>query len=157
MPELFPEDMEFYDDLAASKNGDLTEPAAQPVPFGRSWRFDYDAGEFVLTPTGKAAVAAGTDAWLEWCRKVLHTPRYRHLIYSRSYGHELDELLGSGLTRAAYESEIRRMVEEALLADPRTASVDGFAFTWAGETCSFTCRVTSERDESASLSGSVVI
>ncbi|MDG0792767.1 DUF2634 domain-containing protein [Cohnella ginsengisoli] len=114
-------------------------------------------GEFVLTPTGKIAEAsADAEAWLEWCRKALATERYRHLVYSRLYGQEFESLIGLGLSRAAVESEIARIASETLLADPRTARVGGFVFTWQGDACSFACSVTSVRDEAGTIEGSVV-
>jgi hypothetical protein len=126
------------------------------VKFGRSWRFDFEAGEFVLTPTGKIAVAEGTDAWAEWCRKALHTERYRYLAYSRDYGQEFEGLIGSGLSRSAVESEIRRIATETLMYDPRTAGVDGFSFNWDADMCQFACTITNVRDETGSITGSVV-
>ncbi|SFA83258.1 Protein of unknown function [Cohnella sp. OV330] len=131
-------------------------PEASGASFGRSWRFDFDAGEFVLTPTGKIAGSQDTDAWLEWCRKALATERYRHLVYSRLYGQEFESLIGLGLSRAAVESEIARIASETLLADPRTARVGGFTFAWQGDACSFVCSVTSVREEAGTIEGSVV-
>ncbi|WP_339322305.1 DUF2634 domain-containing protein [Paenibacillus sp. FSL W8-0194] len=136
---------------------DATEPETYEgsgAVFGRSWKFDFDAGEFVMSPTRKMAVADEKEAWVLWCEKAIRTPRYRHLIYSRDYGSELEELIGSG-NRAIQESEIRRMVSETLLADARTQNVDQFVFEWEGESCRFTCRITNIRDEEAVLEGSV--
>lgn len=133
------------------------EREATGASFGRSWRFDFEAGEFVLTPTGKiAGAAADAEAWIEWCRKALATERYRHLVYSRLYGQEFETLIGLGLSRAAVESEIARIASETLLADPRTARVGGFTFAWQGDVCSFACSVTSVRDETGTIEGSVV-
>jgi hypothetical protein len=126
------------------------------VEFGRSFRFDYEAGEFVLTSTGKIAGADGTGAWLEWCAKALQTERYRYLAYSRNYGQEFDSLIGLGVSRAAVESEIVRIATETLMADPRTASVRGFVFEWDGDGCYFTCEVSNIRDETGTIQGSVV-
>ncbi|MBB6730060.1 DUF2634 domain-containing protein [Cohnella zeiphila] len=128
-----------------------------PVMFGRSYRFDYEAGEFVLTPTGKIAGAEGTDAWLEWCSKALQTERYRYLVYSRNYGQEFDGLIGLGLSRAGVESEISRMATETLMADPRTASVRNFSFSWENDSCSFSCEVANVRDDTGILQGSAVM
>ncbi|WP_276355423.1 DUF2634 domain-containing protein [Cohnella caldifontis] len=150
MADLFPRTAAAADPEAGTSENDAS------VAFGRSWLFDFDAGEFVLTPTGKIAVAEETDAWLEWCRKALQTERYRYLIYSRDYGQEYEGLIGGGLSRPAVESEIRRITVETLMTDPRTASVDGFVFAWDGERCSFTCTITNVRDESGTITGSVV-
>ncbi|MFC3800009.1 DUF2634 domain-containing protein [Cohnella sp. GCM10012308] len=132
------------------------ETEASGALFGRSWRFDFETGEFVLTPTGRIAGAQDTDAWLEWCRKALATERYRHLVYSRLYGQEFESLIGIGLSRAAVESEIARIASETLLADPRTARVGTFSFFWQEDACRFSCSVTSVRDEAGTIEGSVV-
>ncbi len=150
MANLFP----VSDDVSWT---DVTEPEVleqSNAVFGRSWRFDFEAGEFVMSPTRKMMTADDKEAWVLWCLKAIRTPRYRHVIYSRDFGSELEDLIGSG-SRALQESEIRRMVTEALLADARTQSVDPFAFDWEGETCRFSCRITSIRDEEALLEGSV--
>jgi len=148
VPNLFPEEVVQAADVSVEIDAD--------VSFGRSWRFDYDAGEFMLTPTGKVAHADARDAWVEWCQKAMHTERYHYLAYTRSHGHEFDDLIGSKLSRPALESEIQRMVIEALLVNPRTASVGSFQFTWESDRCIFQCEVTSVRDETGSISGSVV-
>ncbi|MDR0268363.1 DUF2634 domain-containing protein [Paenibacillus sp.] len=151
MANLFPEtpDMVWTDEPVAE------ELAAGGAMFGRSWRFDFDKGEFVMSPTCKMAVADEQEAWVIWCEKAIRTPRYRHLIYSRDYGSELEDLIG-GVSRALQESEIRRMVTETLLADARTQSVDQFVFAWEGETCRFSCRITNIHDEIETLESVVI-
>lgn len=148
--QLFPESMSDSWSVGAEVDGVSAE-----VSFGRSWRFDFEQGEFVLTPTRKIAPCTGTDAWVMWCKKAIRTPRYRHLIYSRSYGQEFEDLIGKGYSRAVQESEIQRMASEALMVDPRTAEVDGFSFSWQDDRCVFSCRVTNIYDEALSLEGSV--
>ncbi|WP_374018997.1 DUF2634 domain-containing protein [Paenibacillus thiaminolyticus] len=145
MPNLFPADIE--DDWTEE-----TEEAAEPnVTFGRSWRFDFENGDFVMTPTRKVAAADETEAWVMWCQKAIRTPRYRHLIYSREHGEEFDDLIGKGFSRAVIESEIQRVVTETIMVDPRTASVDGFTFSWSGDGCYFTCRIQNVREESETI------
>ncbi|MFW5436555.1 DUF2634 domain-containing protein [Paenibacillus apiarius] len=149
MPNLFPSDIE--DDWAQE-----TEESAEPeVEFGRSWRFDFNQGDFVMTPTRKVAVADETESWVMWCQKAIRTPRYRHLIYSREHGEEFDDLIGKGYSRAVIESEIQRIVNETLTVDPRTASVDGFTFDWSGDGCYFTCRIQNVREETETIEGRV--
>ncbi|QMV42970.1 DUF2634 domain-containing protein [Cohnella cholangitidis] len=126
------------------------------VIFGRSWRFDFDAGEFVLTPTGKVASSEGADAWVEWCKKALQTERFRYLVYSRDYGQEFNDLIRSGLSRPVIEMEIQRIATETLMVDPRTASVDGFVYEWAGDQCNFTCEISNVHEQTAEIQGSVV-
>lgn len=149
MPNLFPITNE---DVPLAS----TPPAAS-VKFGRSFRFDFGAGDFVTTPTGSVAEAGGADAWVEWCKKAIRTERYRYLIYSRNYGQEFDDLIARHLTRTANESEIRRTTTETLQVDKRTASVGNFVFSWEDSRCSFSCEVTNVLGEQATIDGSVVI
>jgi hypothetical protein len=136
---------------------DSTDETVSKVTFGSSWQFDFEKGEFVTTATGKVAETQDTAAWIEWCMKALATERYRYLIYSRNHGQEFDDLIRKHLNRAGNESEIKRMVTEALMVDPRTAKVDNFTFSWDGNTCYFTCQITNVRDEVATVSNEVVI
>lgn len=126
------------------------------VHFGRSWRFDYRLGEFVMTPTGKVAESEHTDAWLEWCKKAVATNRYTYLAYSRNYGQEYETLIGQSMPKGAVESEIKRLTTECLMADPRTQSVGDFSFKWDADRVVFTCTVKNMRDDSGIIQGSVV-
>lgn len=152
MANLFPEDFR-VDGMAAM--GEDEPDSSADIAFGRSWRFDYTSGEFVVTPTGKIAEAEGQEAWVEWCRKAIQTARYRYLIYSRSYGHDLELLIGKGRDKQMQESDMERMVTEALSIDPRTAAVGPFAFEWGEDYCSFSCKITSTRNEEEVLEGRV--
>lgn len=133
----------------------LPETKSFKVAFGNSWRFDYEQGDFVMTPTGKVAESKDEDAWLEWCQKAVLTERYLYLIYSRKYGQEFRDLIRRNLNRAGNESEIKRIVTECLKVDPRTVSVDNFTFTWRGEQCYFNCQVTSVRGTVGTIGGRV--
>ncbi|OWA34367.1 hypothetical protein B9G55_18840 [Saccharibacillus sp. O16] len=142
MANLFPENGGFFwEDEASTRETDSTT-----VNFGRSWKFDHERGEFVISPSGRIAEADAREAWVQWCQKAIRTPRYRHVIYSPDYGSELEELLGVDYAHAVIESEIERMASEALLADPRTSSVDRFSFAWSGDSCNFNCQVTSVQE-----------
>lgn len=148
MPELYPTTEPTYSNPEAA--------ATEQVQFPRSWRFDFDKGDFQLTPTGVIAPASELQAYIQWCMKALLTPRYRHLIYSRGYGQEFEDLIRRNLTRAGNESEIRRMVTEALMVDPRTASVGNFVFRWEDDVVYFSCEVTTVRGDTATLESKVV-
>ncbi|BFH63899.1 DUF2634 domain-containing protein [Paenibacillus azoreducens] len=149
MANLFPEDIE--NDWGEEQPEEFTDTQ---IDFGRSWQFNFKSGDFVMTPTRKVAAADDKAAWVMWCQKAIRTPRYRHLIYSREHGEELDDLIGKGYSQALIESEIQRIVTETLMVDPRTANVDDFTFDWPGDACYFTCRITNARDEEAELEGS---
>ena len=140
MPSLFPTEEVEGKPL-------FSEGRTPPVKFGRSWRFDFERGEFLQAPTGRVIRSANAIAWVEWCQKAVMTPRYRHLVYTRLYGQEYEDLIARQLTRGANELEIKRITEECLKVDPRTSSVDKFNFEWAGDSVYFSCEVTSVRGD----------
>ncbi|TBL71364.1 DUF2634 domain-containing protein [Paenibacillus thalictri] len=143
MPNLFP----------VNESGGVLEEVkvSKQTVFGRSWRFDFETGEFMVTPAGKVVTADEDQAWVEWCQKALHTERYRYLAYSRSYGQEFDDLIALHLTREANEMELKRMTKEALMADPRTAKAEMVSLQWEGDHCFFMCEVTSRRGTSVQM------
>jgi phage baseplate assembly protein W len=68
----------------------------------------------------------GLEAMKQAIYKTLTTERYKYVIYSRNYGVELANLLGTPKPYAC--SEIKRRVTEALLWDKRITAVDGWVF-----------------------------
>jgi hypothetical protein len=133
--------------------------ATGPVAFGRSWKFNFEAGDFVLTPTGRQTETHDTDAWFEWVKKAVQTQRYRFIIYSRRYGEEQSTLIAKSLPMAVAESEIRRMVRECLLCDERTAKVEKFTFAWDPDhdAVQYSCEVSNKRGQTRNVSGKVEI
>jgi hypothetical protein len=150
VPKLFPE----------AVNGGVgtiqAVPSKAAVSFGSSPKFDFTNGDFITTPSGKIAECTDTEAWLEWCKKALHTSRYTHLVYSSMYGQEYENLIAQGLSRAANEMEIVRITTETLKVDPRTADVGRFTFEWDQGVCSFQCEITNVRGKKEILKESVV-
>lgn len=70
--------------------------------------------------------------------KILLTERYEHLIYSSDYGTEWSSVLGKG--RLWVQSELKRVITEALLQDERILEITDFSLFWRGNdvTASFT-------------------
>ena len=89
----------------------------------KTYAFDFDRGEF----TG--AFIDETEAIRQFIRKTLVTSRYRFLIYDREYGNELESLIGEDVTQELLESEIPRIVQDALLYDERIDDVYDFEIT----------------------------
>lgn len=57
---------------------------------------------------------------------ILNTERYAWIIYSWDYGREFDRLIGQPIDLVL--SELKRLIQEALLQDDRIESVDNFSF-----------------------------
>lgn len=74
-----------------------------------------------------AGTADGKEAMKQAIFKILSTERYEYIIYSDRYGAELSDLFGESIDYV--KSEIKRRITEALLADSRIKSVDGFVFS----------------------------
>jgi len=86
-----------------------------------TYKLDFDRKRIAGAVDGKEAVKQAIMC-------ILLTERYEYLIYSWNYGIELNSLIGrSGLT---INSELRRIITEALMADDRILSVEDFSFDW---------------------------
>jgi len=73
----------------------------------------------------------GIEAVKQAAYKILLTPRLNHLIYSSNYGSELEKLIGSN--PIFVQSEITRMIREALTQDDRISSIENVQITAAGD------------------------
>lgn len=106
----------------------IMRPIEQP---SRTWRLDLQRG----TVGGKID---GLDAVRQAVFKVLQTERYRYDIYSVDYGHELATLIGGDPLYV--QSEVLRMIREALLQDDRIHAVENMrvGLTEDGLTVRFT-------------------
>lgn len=122
MPNLFPENTDF-------EENNIEELLEEPLEFEGSYLFDFVKGEFVTNPDGTIAKCDDLKAYIQWCNKVMLSPRYK-LAYSDLYGQEFKSIIGSGLSKAAIELEVKRMTIETLMVHPRTREVINFQFKW---------------------------
>lgn len=136
MPELFP-----TQEPGLTQETTEEETAANLLQTGKTWLFDYETGDFVRTPDGRVKRVEGLEAYIQWARKTLATPRYKHLAYSGQYGQEFEDLIGRDLTKQAVESEIQRIVTETLMVNPQTVEVGQFSFEWQEDALFYTCSV----------------
>lgn len=58
--------------------------------------------------------------------KALHTMKMTYSIYSNSYGHDLDSIIGQGFSNGLVESEAKRLVRECLSANSHILRIEGF-------------------------------
>ena len=68
----------------------------------------------------------GLEAMKQAVHKILRTERYRYDIYDWNYGVELEDLYGKNISYAI--PELKKRIEDALLADDRITAVTDFAF-----------------------------
>lgn len=85
---------------------------------------DFDRGRI----TG---MVDGLDAVKQAVFLILHTERYRYLIYTPDYGSELEGLIGRD--PLFVQSELKRRIREALMQDDRIEDVTNFNIRFDGD------------------------
>jgi hypothetical protein len=111
-------------------------PAYPPSP-----RFDFAAGDFVVDGAGRVVRAEAHHAWVQWCVKAVLVERFAYPVYSPDYGAELLDA-GQVDDEGARYAAMAKTITEALLVDPRTGGVSGFAFAPEGDGVTVTFTVT---------------
>lgn len=81
------------------------------------------------------------DSVKQAVRIMLSVPRFQHEIFSRNYGHDLQDLIGKPLDYVL--GDVRRMIWEALLIDERIIDIDDFTIKKVGENLQVKFKVTS--------------
>ncbi|MBV4423249.1 DUF2634 domain-containing protein [Clostridium tyrobutyricum] len=87
------------------------EDDIQEVP--REYAWDFEKNDFLLKD-GKFIIVEGIEAIKIWIWKALHTPKLIYSIYSDTYGHDIESLVGKGFSYDLMETEIKRFVTESL-------------------------------------------
>jgi hypothetical protein len=121
MPSLFP-------DIQIPQ----IQTASSPVlKYEKELAFDFASGDFIYQD-GKPKVLDGLSALRVWVEKAVRTARYRFPIYTFDYGCELQEIIGYDIPGTVLESEISRVIREALLINSLVTDVQNFAFERGG-------------------------
>lgn len=107
--------------------GDLEQERERP---SLTYHLDLTRGRIVNRVDGLEAVNQAI-------RKALLTPRFRCVIYGNQYGSEIKQTIIAGdATREYFETEMPRLVKEALLIDSRVLDAYDFSFSFKGEQAS---------------------
>lgn len=94
-----------------------------------TYALDLDRGRIIGKTDGLKAVEQAI-------RKAIITPRWKCLVYDNQYGSELkNEITAKDASPELIESEIPRMVEDALKPDTRVLQVRDFAFSFEEDQC----------------------
>lgn len=88
-----------------------------------TWRLNREQEEIRGTVDGWEAMRQAIE-------KILQTERYRYVIYDWNYGIELEDLFGRNASYVI--PELKRRIEDALLADDRVTAVTDFRFSQEG-------------------------
>lgn len=111
-------------------------PAELPMCRGVAWDYERNAPVF---RRGEPVVVEGAAAVLVWAWLALHTPRFRHEIFTRAYGCELEGLIGQPYTEALKRAEGARYVRECLEGSPYIKSVDDITVDFADGRLEVSC------------------
>ena len=105
-----------------------------PIPIGEiereqetpslTYRLDLNRGRIIGRVDGIEAVK-------QFIMKALITPRFRCIIYDNQYGSELKEtVIAKDASREYVETEIPRLVKDALFIDSRILDIYDFTFSF---------------------------
>lgn len=108
------------------------EPIQERQQPSLTWKVDLDKGKVV-------GMIDGLEAIKQTVFFILQTERFRYLIYSFDYGHELNQLVGRNPSYV--ESELNRLINEALTQDDRIDSVDILSVNMRGDSALVRIRV----------------
>lgn len=100
----------------------------EELPVFRELAFDFDTGE-LKTIGGNYYYVEKNEAIKVWIWKALFSSRYTYLAYSTNYGNEIFTLIGRYLEKQLLYSELKRMIEEALLCNPYITGLSDFEVT----------------------------
>lgn len=115
----------------------LAEAEAQEtVQPSKTYKIDFENGRI-------GGFIDETEALKQAVQKALITARERFSIYTDAYGCEIDDLIGTSVTRALVETEIPRLVEEALIYDDRIGSVSDLETSFLGDTVTISFTIVS--------------
>lgn len=118
-----------------------TEQRREGLPMCRNVKIDFSTGCAVFRQ-GEPVIVEGAEAVLSWAWMALHTPRFRHGIFSWAYGCEVEGLIGQPYTEALKQAEARRYLSECLTVSPYITSVDDIAVSFEGGRLTISCSIT---------------
>ena len=101
------------------------------LPVFKELAFDFETGQ-LKTRGGQYYYVEKNEALKVWIYKALHASRFNYLAYSTNYGNEINTLIGRYLAKKLLYSELKRMIEEALLCNPYITSLTNFDVSQKG-------------------------
>lgn len=103
-----------------------TIDSEQTLPPSKTARIDFASGRIY-------GYIDGLEAMEQLVQKTMLTPRFKCLIYDAQIGAETDLLRQRHMDDALFETEAKRIVREALLANEDLTNVYDFEFEQSGD------------------------
>lgn len=91
------------------------------------YEIDFNTGKL----TGR--IITGLDAIIQWIKIVMITDRYVFPQYSWSHGSDLSSLIGQNYDEDYISTEVKRMINEALLVDDSIIGIDDLVCEMKGD------------------------
>lgn len=107
----------------------IADRPVAPIPFGRSWNWDWDRGRFHRVGSAPAEVREHKSLY-EWILNALHTAAGHHPTLPDSFGIEDPGAMFGEVDPSLAMSDWEREVEVALLAHDRIKAVDSIELEW---------------------------
>lgn len=110
------------------------------LPLYKEVKWDFEKN-IPIFKNGSPVIVTGKEAVLVWAWKALHTPRFRHEIYTWDYGCEVESLIGQPFTEELKQSEAVRYVKECLMINPYITDVTNVSVSFADGKLSISCTI----------------
>lgn len=124
------------DQVAAAVAGALAQPSSQtpvadpaPQPFGRSWQFDFEQGQFIHAGDAPADTT-GFGALEQWLVMAAKSARYAHAVFSDEFGMENPDSTMGYFAEGEILVDWQQAMVEAWMVHDRVTSVENFDLTW---------------------------
>ena len=95
------------------------------LPIFKELAFDFETGQLKMNG-GQYYYVEKNEALKIWIYKALNASRFTYLAYSTNYGNEINTLVGRYLAKQLLFSELKRLIEEALLCNPYITNLTEF-------------------------------
>jgi hypothetical protein len=92
----------------------------------KTYKLDFETGKI-------SGIVDGKDALKQFIHKAIITARFRFPIYDDQYGCELDDLIGQDIPYELFETEVKRVIKDALIYDDRINDVTNFNIEKTGD------------------------
>ena len=112
--------------LAPEIDLNVTTPTIDQIETSNTYNLDFNTGRII----GKVDKIEALQQFVE---KALITARNKFIIYSDQYGSEVDSVLSTGGSEELLQTELTRIITEALVYDERILSVRDFIFDFQND------------------------
>lgn len=119
----------------------LPQPTKPKPVIYREYGVNFSTG----TLTGK--IVEGTEALKVWVWLCLKTVRFRHAIYTWSYGVDTEQYIGKVLTDDFVRDDLLAEITEALAQHPAITGIEDYRYTRDGGRVKASFRVVNSLGE----------